>query len=92
MPEILVSRSVRVNTGNYEGSEYFINCKLTEDEVEAHMSGDDVDLVDVMRRIGETVEDAMVDQLQRGYARSRPTPPTKEQIAKRHNLGLAKTD
>lgn len=78
--EITVSRSVRVNTGNYEGLEHFVSMKAELDEFdnegEAH------------KRLCKIAEAALTIQLQRSY-QVRGKGLSIAQVAKRHGLSYA---
>ena len=76
--EIVVSRSVRVNTGNYEGLEHFMSMKAELDELD--------DETAVARRLTETVERSMVEQLVRSYRVRGKSGMTHEKTARHHGL------
>ena len=76
--EIVVSRSVRVNTGNYEGLEHFVSMK-------AELDGLD-DETEVAVELSAKVERAMVAQLHRSYKVRGKKDMTPEKIAKHHGL------
>ncbi|MEE8608942.1 MAG: hypothetical protein V3S55_15165 [Nitrospiraceae bacterium] len=78
--EIVVSRSCRVNLGNYEGTEHFISMKATIDEL---------DTAEAVARhdLARTVERAMVTQLLRSYkVRGVKAMDTAKKVAKHHGL------
>lgn len=81
MREIVISRSVRVNTGNYEAVEHFISEKIIVDE--------DLDDVDRERRnLVVEVETMMVRQLLSSYKIRRIAKmDTAAKVAKHHGLG-----
>jgi hypothetical protein len=70
--EVTVSRSCRINLGNYEGLEHFISMKAEVDE------GEDPKKVQAM--LAATVERQMLTQLKRSY-KIRKKKVTDEQIA-----------
>jgi len=57
--EIVASRSVRVNTGNFEGTEHFVSAKAELDELD--------DPEQSMMELAGIVEERMVVQLQHHY-------------------------
>ena len=75
--EITVSRSVRVNTGNYEGTEHFVSMKAELDEFD--------DPASVHAELAAGVERAMVSQLHRSY-KVRGKKLTATQVATHHGL------
>ncbi len=75
--EITVSRSVRVNTGNYEGTEHFVSMKAELDELDGTLSS--------TRDLSEKVDCAMLDQLCVAY-KKRGKNLSRDQIAKQHGL------
>lgn len=77
--EIVCSRSVRVNTGQYEGTELFVSMKAELDEL------DDIETEET--DLARTVERAMLRQLIANY-RVRGKNLTPALIAKQHGLGL----
>ena len=76
--EIVVSRSVRVNTGNYEGLEHFVSMKAELDELD--------DEVTVAAELAATVERTLVAQLHRSYRVRGKAEMTPEKVAKHHGL------
>lgn len=76
--EVVVSRSVRVNTGNYEGTEHFVSMKATVDEL------DDED--SAVAELSAHVERAMVVQLHRSYGVRGKKDMTLEKVARHHGL------
>lgn len=74
----MVSRSCRVNLGNYEGTEHFLSMKAEIDEL-------DDELVEVAR-LGEAVDLAMVTQLGRSYGARGKRDMTRERIARHHGI------
>jgi len=76
--EICVSRSVRVNTSNYEGTEHFISMKAEVDELD--------DIREETSKLVATVEKAMVTQLVRSYTTRGKKGMTPEKVAKHHGL------
>ena len=79
--EIVVSRSVRVNTGNYEGTEHFVSMKT-----ELDANGLDDPEEETHRLVG-VVERAMVAQLVRSYkARGKKEMTDPEKVARHHGL------
>jgi len=78
--EITVSRSVRVNTGNYEGTEHFVSAKAELDEFD--------DEADISSQVSQVVEKALMVQLVRAYkVRGKKISP--EIIGKQHGLTYA---
>ena len=80
--EIVVSRSVRVNTGNYEGVEHFMNVKVVLGENE---SGN---IEATVADANALVETSMLQSLRRSY-RIRGVKISDTEICKRHGLGFA---
>ncbi len=76
--EITVSRSVRVNTGNYEGSEHFVCMKAEPDELD--------DATSAMAELTAQVERTMVAQLVRSYRVRGKKDMTAERVARHHGL------
>ncbi len=76
--EIVVSRSVRVNTGNYEGTEHFVSMKAEIDELD--------DEAKASAELNAHVERAMVTQLVRAYKVRGKKDMTPEKVAKHHGL------
>jgi hypothetical protein len=79
--EVSVSKSCRVNTGNYEGTEYFINLKAELDDFDG--------IEDVTQELNEALNLALLDQLRRGYA-AKGKKVSLEDIAKRHAIPYEK--
>lgn len=75
--EIAASISVRVNTGDYQGTEFFVSMKGEVTEL------DDPD--DVLRELQNRTGAAMVAQLRRGYA-ARGKVLTDDQVRKQHGI------
>jgi hypothetical protein len=78
--EIVVSRTVRMNTGNYEGTEHFVSMKAEVDGLD--------DEQEATRELALKVELAMVRQLRHSYA-ARSKPMKEAGVARHHGLGLA---
>lgn len=57
--EIVASRSVRVNTGNFEGTDHFVSAKAELDELD--------DPEQAMMELAGIVEERIVVQLQNHY-------------------------
>lgn len=57
--EIVISRSIRVNTGNYEGTDHFISAKAELDELD--------DFASASADLAAQVEEQMVTQLRAHY-------------------------
>lgn len=76
--EICVSRTVRMNTGNHEGTEHLVSMRAEIDEL-------DDELVEAAR-LGEAVDLAMVTQLRRSYGARNKRDMTRERIARHHGL------
>ena len=76
--EISVSRSCRVNLGNYEGVEHFVSMKAELDELD--------DVVQVTERLAGQVQRAMVTQLHLSYAVRGKKDMTLEKVARHHGL------
>lgn len=74
--EVAVSRSVRVNTGNYEGTEHFVSMK-------AEVGFDDPEAV--REELNALVEEAMIAQLLHSY-KVRKKAMTRAQVQKLHGL------
>ena len=77
--EVNASCSVRMNTGNYEGTEYFVSVKVSVDQFD-----DPQECTDLAQK--RAVE-AMLGQLERAY-KARGKKLTREQICKQHGLPL----
>ena len=75
--EVVVSRSCRVNTGNYEGTEHFISMRAELDELDS--------AADVTQQLSAEVERAMCRQLYRSYA-VRGKALTPAQVSKHHGF------
>ena len=75
--EITVSRSVRLNTGNYEGTEHFVCMKAVLDELD--------DLHYVRKELQLVVDHAMIRQLLKAYTKMGKKMTT-ETISKKHGL------
>lgn len=76
--EIVISRSVRVNTGNYEGTDHFISMKAEIDELDDEPSA--------AAELNAHVERAMVAQLVRAYKVRGKKDMTAEKVARYHGL------
>ena len=76
--EIVVSRSVRVNTGNYEGIEHFVSMKAELDELDDETS--------VTTELNAKVERTLVAQLHRSYQVRGKKDMTPEKVARHHGL------
>jgi hypothetical protein len=76
--EISCSRSVRVNTGQYEGTEYFVSMKMELDDLDDEAVEAD--------RLALVVEEAIGRQLFASY-KVRGKNLNRAQIAKQHGLG-----
>ncbi len=81
--EIVISRSCRVNTGNYEGLEHFVSMKAELDELD--------DVTEMARDLAADVERAMVVQLVRSY-RVRKKALTAVEVARHHGLSYVPKD
>jgi len=75
--EIVVSRTVRVNTGNYEGTEFFVSHKAVIDEFDSPE--------EETARLQKQVDTAMVLQLGASY-RVRGKAITASALAKLHGI------
>lgn len=75
--EVTVSRSCRVNIGNFEGTEHFISMKAELEDFD--------DPVEEHDKLASTVERAMVAMLYRSY-KVRGKKMTPAQVAKHHGL------
>lgn len=75
--EVVISRSVRVNTGKYEGTEQFVSIKRELDEFD--------DASEEAYDLSVVVEKAIVVQLVRSYL-SRRKRMTPEEVARHHGL------
>ena len=76
--EISVSRSCRVNLGNYEGTEHFVSMKAVLDELDDEASA--------AEELTAHVNQALLTQLHLAYAVRGKTGMTFEKIAKHHGL------
>ena len=77
--EIVVSRSCRVNIGNYEGIEHFLSMKAQLDELD--------DEAMAAEELAVKVERAMVAQLVRSYkVRGKKDMADPTRVAKHHGL------
>ncbi|KFH18473.1 hypothetical protein IB60_17405 [Brucella abortus LMN1] len=76
--EVTVSRSVRVNTGNYEGTEHFVSMRATLDELDT--------VEEATAEVTARVERAMVAQLHRSYQVRGKKDMTPEKVARHHGL------
>ena len=78
--EVCVSRSVRVNMGNYEGTDHFVSMK-------AELDGLDDDEASATAELTAHVERAMVRQLSRAYkVRGKKDMVPFEKVARHHGL------
>jgi hypothetical protein len=75
--EIVISRSVRINTGNYEGLEHFISMKAELGEFD--------DVAEEALKLSAKIERALVTQLARSY-KVRKKSMTVSEIARHHGL------
>lgn len=75
--EVVVSRTVRVNTGNYEGTEHFVSMKAVLDELDDEASATE--------ELSAHVNRAILTQLSLSYA-VRGKNMTTEKIARHHGL------
>ncbi len=78
---VTVSRSVRVNTGNYEGTEHFTSMK-------AEIDGLDDPVAETIN-VARMVEVALLAQLVHSYGVRGKKEMTVKRIARHHGLGLA---
>lgn len=76
--EICVSRTVRVNTGNYEGTEHFVSMKAEVDELD--------DETAEAKKLAAMVDEAMLRQLLRSYKVRGKKDMTLERIQRHHGL------
>jgi len=76
LSEVTISCSVRVNTGNYEGTEFFISHKLEVDELDGP---------EEMLAAERALEEAMVQRLGRAY-KAQGKKADRKMIAKQHGL------
>ncbi len=76
--EISVSRSCRVNIGNYEGTEHSVHMKAELDELD--------DVRSSTAELSAHVERAMVEQLCRSYKVRGKKDMTAPRVAKHHGL------
>ncbi len=76
--EINISRSVRINTGNYEGTEHFVSMKAEVEELD--------DATEEILSLTATVERAMVAQLVRSYKVRGKKDMTPKKVARHHGL------
>lgn len=75
--EIVVSRSVKINLGNYESLDHFLSVKAEVDELD--------DVPEEIIKLTAVVERAMVHQLVRSYkVRHKPMGPGR--TARHHGL------
>jgi hypothetical protein len=79
LSKITVSRMVRVNTGNYEGTEISAELEFTLDELD--------DENQVLEQADQMVNAAMLASLERLYFR-RKKKVTRQDIIKAHGLGV----
>ncbi len=77
---VTVSRSVRVNTGNYEGTEQFVSMTAELDEL------DDEFVVALL--LAGRVETAILAQLVQSYKVRGKKEMVAKRVAKHHGLGL----
>lgn len=77
--EIVASRSVRVNTGNFEGTDHFVSAKAELDELD--------DPEQAMMELASIVEERIVVQLQNHY-KTRNVKTLQELGAIRKHHGL----
>ena len=77
--EIALSRSVRVNTGNYEGTEIFCSVKAELDELD--------DMQEVRTTVKAALNEALLDDLTEHYRlRGQSDRMTLEAIRRRHGV------
>ncbi len=76
--EIVLSTSVRMNTGNFEGTEKFVSMKTEVDPLD--------DDVKVAADLNAKVERAMVTQLVRSYKVRGKKDMTPAKVARHHGL------
>lgn len=77
--EIVVSRSVRVNTGNFEGTGHFVSVKAEVDELDDEQAEHE--------NLSRRAEQMMVRQLLRSYkVRKIRSMGTVDAVAKHHGL------
>jgi hypothetical protein len=77
MREVAASMSVRANTGDYQGTEFFVSMKAEVTELD--------DPTGVTLELQERVAAAMTAQLRRGYA-ARGKSLTDDQVRKQHGI------
>lgn len=77
MREVAASMSVRVNTGDYQGTEFFVSMKAEVTELD--------DPAEVTRELQNRVGATMVSQLRRSYA-ARGKVLTDDQVRKQHGI------
>lgn len=77
--ETVVSRTVRVNLGDYQSIDFFQSCKVE----------DFADVKEARRRIGNTVEAGLAADIQRHFAR-RGKKVSLEDVGKRYGLHTGK--
>lgn len=81
--EIVASVSARINTGNFEGTEFFVSVKGT---VDADDPLDDPAVA--AEQLARQAEAALAESLVRSYmARGKATLGSKAAVAKHHGLG-----
>ena len=78
-----VSRTVRVNTGNYEGTEHGTSMKAEVDDFD--------DPVAETINVARMVEGALLAQLVHSYRARGKKEMTAKRIARHHGLGLVET-
>ena len=77
--EVSVSRSVRVNTGNYEGTEHFVSIKAQVEEFDSSE--------EALQEASAVAERAMVEQLCRAYrVRGKNAMTDPVAVGKHHGL------
>ncbi len=76
--EVRVSRTVRVNTGNYEGTEHHVSMVAELDEL-------DVETIEA-EKLSALVDEAMVRQLVRSYRVRGKKDMTLSRIKRHHGL------
>jgi len=78
--EIVASRSIKINVGNYESVDHFVSMKMELDELD-----DEPKCAD---ELAETVELAIARQVALGYkARGKKNMASTLAVAKHHGLG-----
>lgn len=76
--EIVISRAVKINTGNYESTDHFLSMKAEIDGLDDEASA--------AAELNAHVERAMVAQLVRAYKVRGKKDMTAEKVARHHGL------